>query len=120
MGLSQRVGRAPGCAPGDMTSQSDVFIGALRRLRYRLRRLIRLHVTMGHGIEYIRPAALAYMRVGLHIRRSLQRSERVRAVEFNLNVFSEQKALNNFRSLASDMGRLSALLSLNSDITRCR
>jgi len=70
-----------------MVSQSEVFIGALRRRRYRLRRLIRLHVTLGHGIEDMRPAALAYMRVGLHIRRSLQRSERVRAVEFNLNVF---------------------------------
>jgi len=64
--------------------------------------------------------ALAYMRVGLHIRWSLQRSERVRAVEFNLNVLSEQEALTNFRFLVSDMGRLSALLSLNVDRTRCR
>jgi len=85
-----------------------------------LRRLIRLHVTLGHGIEDMRPVALAYMRVGLHIRRSLQRSERVMAVEFNLNVFSEQEALTNFRFLVSDMGRLSALLSLNVDMTRCR
>jgi len=103
-----------------MVSQSDVFIGALRRRTYRLLRLIRLHVTLGHGIEDMRPVALAYMRVGLHIRRSPQRSERVRAVEFNLNVFSEQKALTNFRFLVSDMGRLSALLSLNVDMTRCR
>jgi len=103
-----------------MVSQSDVFIGALRRRRYRLRRLIRLRVTLGHGTEDMRPVALAYMRVGLHIRRSLQRSERVRAVEFNLNVFSQQEALTNYRFLVSDMGRLSAVLSLNVDMTRCR
>jgi len=103
-----------------MVSQSEVAISALRRRRSHLRRVIRAQIALGHGIDEMRPVLARYLRVGGYIRRSLQRSERVSAVAFNLNAFSQQEALNNFRFFVPDLGRLSSLLDLQVDVSRRR
>jgi len=68
----------------------------------------------------MRPVLVRYLRVEGYIRRSLQRSERVSAVAFNLNVFLQQEALINFRYFVPGLGRLSSLLDLQVDVSRRR
>jgi len=103
-----------------MLSHSEVCISALRRRRSHLRRVICAQIALDHSIDEMWPVLVRYLCVGGYIRRSLQRPERVSAVAFNLNVFSQQEALINFRFFVPNLGRLSSLLDLQVDVSRRR
>jgi len=103
-----------------MVSQSEVCISALRRRRSHLRRVICAQIALDHSIDEMWPVLVRYLCVGGYIRRSLQRPERVSAVAFNLNVFSQQEALINYRFFVPNLGRLSSLLDLQVDVSRRR
>lgn len=101
-----------------MESQSDSSVGSLRRRRSRFSRVLRYQISLDHNPDEKRPVLLSCVRVGAHIRQSLQRSERVSSVAFNLNAFSQQDALTNSRLFVTHLDLMPFLMKIVGEGTK--
>lgn len=89
--------------------QKDYEIGRARRLQAKRKRLMQTAVLFDAPDEILLRSRKRYRSAKSDVRRICARSFHISSTTFNINVFSEEECLRNFRFLHRDLGRVALL-----------